>query len=104
LRASLKEKSVELTEKNDLANAKLKQMLDDQNTAEKEKQISEKLQKQLEIQMVEVKEKTTLVSNELAQVEPAVADAKDGLFIHFHDINSFVHFSSCARNQTSGIG
>jgi dynein heavy chain 1 len=81
MQSTLKEKEAELSKKNDLANAKLKQMLDDQKMAVNEKQKSEELQKQLEIQMKQVHEKTAMVQRELAEVEPAVEDARQGLKI-----------------------
>lgn len=76
LQKSLKLKSNELQEKKEAANLKLKEMLGDQQKAEEEKKFSEQLQKELAEQLKQMAEKKTFVENDLAQVEPAVAEAQ----------------------------
>ena len=49
-----------------------------QETAVNEKQLSEQLQQQLEVALAEGAEKTAAVNAELAEVEPAVAEAQNG--------------------------
>lgn len=68
LQKSLQQKEAELTEKKEAANAKLKQMLTDQQEAEKEKKASENLQKELGTQLEEIAETKMKVGKELAQV------------------------------------
>lgn len=78
----------ELQAKNDAANAKLRQMVKDQQEAEKKKVQSQEIQQQLAIQTVAIDQKREDVMADLAQVEPAVIDAQNGiLFIIF--INPF---------------
>lgn len=72
-------KSKELEEKKQAANAKLKQMMDNQQKAENEKVLSEKLRKEMESDLVEIGKKKALVGDELAQVEPAVEEAKQAV-------------------------
>uniref|UniRef100_A0A915D8F2 Dynein heavy chain n=1 Tax=Ditylenchus dipsaci TaxID=166011 RepID=A0A915D8F2_9BILA len=79
LQISLKQKSVELHEKKEAANAKLKQMLGDQQEAEKEKLLSENLQKELRVQLEEISETKKCVGSELSQVEPTVEEAKSAV-------------------------
>ena len=78
MQKSLTKKSKELEEMNEAANAKLKQMVKDQQEAEQKKTTSQNLQVELEKQREYIKEKRTLVMDELSQVEPAVNDAKQG--------------------------
>merc|ERR1711899_171728 len=61
MQKSLAVKSQELQAKNDLANAKLKQMVKDQQEAEKQRTHSQEIQKLLEIQKVEISKKTNEV-------------------------------------------
>lgn len=68
LQKSLQQKETELTEKKEAANAKLKQMLSDQQEAEKEKKASENLQKELGTQLEEIAQTKMKVGKELAQV------------------------------------
>lgn len=68
LQKSLNEKGSELKEKKEAANAKLKQMLSDQQEAEKEKRASENLQKELKTQLEEIALTKMKVGEELAQV------------------------------------
>ncbi|VDP02192.1 unnamed protein product [Soboliphyme baturini] len=79
LQKSLSLKSTELEAKNAAANAKLKQMLSDQQEAEKKKQVSEEIQAQLNKQLTEIAEKKRSVEQELAEVEPAVIDAQNAV-------------------------
>jgi len=76
LQKSLSLKSQELEAKNALANQKLKQMVKDQQEAEKKRVTSTELQSELEKQTDAIKIKKDHIVNELAQVEPALLDAK----------------------------
>ena len=68
----------ELQAKNEAANAKLKQMVKDQQEAEKKKVQSQEIQAEIEKQTVQIGEKRKGVVEDLAQVEPAVIDAQQG--------------------------
>ena len=68
----------ELEVKNEAANAKLRQMVEDQQKAEDQKVQSQIIQKELTKQMQDIKEKTQEVMADLSQVEPAVLDAQQG--------------------------
>lgn len=70
----------ELTAKNEAANAKLKQMVKDQQEAEKKKVQSQDIQAEIEKQTVRISEKRQVVMEDLAQVEPAVIDAQQGQY------------------------
>ncbi|PIK60017.1 putative cytoplasmic dynein 1 heavy chain 1 [Apostichopus japonicus] len=78
LQKSLALKSQELEAKNAAANAKLKQMVKDQQEAEQKKLTSQEIQAALTIQTKEISEKQTSVMEELSKVEPAVRDAQQG--------------------------
>lgn len=78
MQKSLAVKSQELQAKNEAANAKLKQMVKDQQEAEKKKVQSQEIQQQLAEQTVHIEQKRTEVMADLAQVEPAVIDAQNG--------------------------
>ena len=80
LQKSLASKSNELETKNAAANAKLKQMLKDQQEAEREKVKSQELAIMLKEQEAEIAEKKSAVMAELAMVKPAVEDARQGKF------------------------
>lgn len=82
MQKSLTQKSLELEQMNNAANDKLKQMVQDQQEAEKKKTMSQRLQEELANQELYINEKRTLVMNELSQVEPAVAEAKQGMVIN----------------------
>ena len=69
MQKSLAVKSSELQAKNDLANAKLKQMVKDQQEAEKQKAQSQEIQKLVEIQKVEIAAKTEEVKEDLDKVQ-----------------------------------
>ena len=79
MQKSLAVKSVELQTKNDAANAKLKQMVKDQQEAERQKNQSQEIQALLEVQKKEIAAKRTEVMGELDQVEPAVQDAQQAV-------------------------
>ncbi|KAL1512644.1 hypothetical protein ABEB36_002203 [Hypothenemus hampei] len=76
MQKSLAVKSQELQAKNEAANAKLKQMVKDQQEAEKKKVQSQEIQQQLAEQTIHIEQKRTEVMADLDQVEPAVIDAK----------------------------
>ncbi|XP_011314571.1 dynein heavy chain, cytoplasmic isoform X1 [Fopius arisanus] len=76
MQKSLAVKSQELQAKNEAANAKLRQMVKDQQEAEKKKVQSQEIQQQLAIQTVAIDQKRESVMADLAQVEPAVIDAQ----------------------------
>jgi dynein heavy chain 1 len=78
MQKSLAVKSQELQAKNDAANAKLRQMVKDQQEAEKKKVQSQEIQAELEVQTVKIAQKREDVMADLAQVEPAVIDAQQG--------------------------
>ncbi|VVD02389.1 unnamed protein product [Leptidea sinapis] len=71
MQKSLAVKSQELRAKNEAANAKLKQMVKDQQEAEKKKVESQEIQVALEKQTKEIEAKRRDVMADLAQVEPA---------------------------------
>lgn len=92
MQKSLAVKSQELQAKNEAANAKLRQMVKDQQEAEKKKVQSQEIQAELEIQTVKIEQKREFVMADLAQVEPAVIDAQTGKIIKFYCIMKY--FSS----------
>ncbi|VVD02390.1 unnamed protein product [Leptidea sinapis] len=77
MQKSLAVKSQELRAKNEAANAKLKQMVKDQQEAEKKKVESQEIQVALEKQTKEIEAKRRDVMADLAQVEPAVIEAQN---------------------------
>lgn len=79
LQKSLASKSNDLEAKNQAANAKLKEMLKDQQEAEREKVKSQELQLMLKKQETEIAEKTAAVMADLAQVKPAVEEARQAV-------------------------
>ncbi|XP_070577189.1 cytoplasmic dynein 1 heavy chain 1-like [Ptychodera flava] len=79
LQKSLSLKSQELEAKNAMANAKLKQMVKDQQEAEKKKVTSQEIQAALKKQTKAIAEKKEYVMEDLAKVEPAVIDAKQAV-------------------------
>ncbi|XP_054005626.1 dynein heavy chain, cytoplasmic isoform X1 [Hylaeus anthracinus] len=79
MQKSLAIKSQELHAKNEAANAKLRQMVKDQQEAEKKKVQSQEIQQQLAIQTVTINQKRDDVMADLAQVEPAVIDAQNAV-------------------------
>ncbi|XP_063237430.1 dynein heavy chain, cytoplasmic isoform X2 [Bacillus rossius redtenbacheri] len=79
MQKSLAVKSQELQAKNEAANAKLRQMVKDQQEAEKKKVQSQEIQAELEVQTVKIGQKQEFVMADLAQVEPAVIDAQQAV-------------------------
>lgn len=79
LQKSLQQKGAELEQKKNAANAKLKEMLADQQQAEKDKTLSEQLQKELAQQLEQIAARNATVKAELDQVMPAVEDAKQAV-------------------------
>lgn len=64
--------------KNEAANAKLRQMVKDQQEAEKKKVQSQEIQSEIEQQTIQIAQKREDVMADLALVEPAVIDAQQG--------------------------
>nr|XP_018911901.1 PREDICTED: dynein heavy chain, cytoplasmic [Bemisia tabaci] len=79
MQKSLAVKSRELQAKNEAANAKLKQMVKDQQEAEQKKVQSQEIQSEIEKQTVEIAQKREFVMADLAQVEPAVIEAQQAV-------------------------
>ncbi|XP_034246592.1 dynein heavy chain, cytoplasmic-like isoform X2 [Thrips palmi] len=79
LQKSSKVISQELAAMNEAANAKLEQMEKDRQEAEKKKVESQDIQADIERQTVDISEKRDAVKMKLAQVEPAVIDAKQAV-------------------------
>lgn len=86
LQKSLAVKRAELEKKNNDANLKLKQMMNDQQEAEKKKVTSQDLQHTINIQMDEIEKKKATVMDDLSKVEPAVAEAQNGTKIFKYSI------------------
>ena len=84
LQASLFIKKNELERKNALANQKLKEMVKDQQEAEKRKVTSQEIQEQLRVQTQSIKSKREVVLGDLAKVEPAVKEAQNGQLLCCH--------------------
>ncbi|XP_073982188.1 dynein heavy chain, cytoplasmic isoform X4 [Rhodnius prolixus] len=79
MQKSLAVKSQELQAKNDAANAKLRQMVKDQQEAEKKKVQSQEIQTEIEKQKLLIAQKREGVMADLALVEPAVIDAQQAV-------------------------
>ena len=79
MQKSLAVKSAELQAKNEAANAKLKQMVKDQQEAEKQKTQSQEISKLLEVEKVTIAAKKKEVMADLEQVEPAVIEAQNAV-------------------------
>lgn len=79
MQKSLAVKSQELQAKNEAANAKLKQMVKDQQEAEKRKVQSQEIQTEIEKQTIQIAQKQEHVKADLAQVEPAVIEAQQAV-------------------------
>lgn len=71
--------------KNDAANAKLRQMVKDQQEAEKKKVQSQEIQTEIEKQKLLIAQKREGVMADLALVEPAVIDAQQGNYFIFNE-------------------
>ncbi|KAL1138869.1 hypothetical protein AAG570_008931 [Ranatra chinensis] len=79
MQKSLAVKSQELQAKNEAANAKLRQMVKDQQEAEKKKVQSQEIQSEIEKQKIQIAQKREFVMADLAQVEPAVIEAQQAV-------------------------
>jgi dynein heavy chain 1 len=76
MQKTLAQKSQLLNAKNEAANAKLKQMVQDQQAAEAKKVTSIEIGKELDAKKIFINEKQSMVVAELAGVEPAIEEAK----------------------------
>ena len=76
LKAGLSAKTVELREKEGLANNKLQQMVADQNVAEKRKDEAERMSKEVEEQQIAINERKEEAQRELDMAEPALKSAQ----------------------------
>jgi len=79
LQASLGNQKTLLTAKTKEADAKVAQMVQDQNDAERKKQECEALAKELAAQNETIATRRAVVEGELAKVEPMLADARDSV-------------------------
>jgi dynein heavy chain 1 len=79
LKAGLATKSVELREKETLANNKLQQMVADQNEAQKKKEEAKKMSAEVERQQVAIAERKDKAQKELDEAEPALISAKNSV-------------------------
>jgi dynein heavy chain 1 len=76
LRKSLAIKEKDLKAKEAEATEKLKKMVEDETTAKEQKNESEKIQAQLEIQTKNIEERRSVVLRDLENAEPAVEEAR----------------------------
>ena len=81
LRKDLAVKSIELTEKDNAASVKLKQMLNDQQEAERNKLKSEEIKEELRKKQQGTDVSKNEVTKELSTVQPLLVDAENGEFI-----------------------
>ena len=72
-------KTVELREKEALANNKLQQMVADQNEAQKRKEEAEKMSMEVERQQVAIAERKEKAQSELDEAEPALTSAQNSV-------------------------
>ena len=79
LQKSLAIKRNELEQKNVAANLKLKEMIKDQQEAEKQKITSQELQTRLQHQLKEIAVNKQQVTSQLENVEPAVIEAQQAV-------------------------
>ncbi|XP_053373809.1 cytoplasmic dynein 1 heavy chain 1-like isoform X4 [Mercenaria mercenaria] len=79
LQKSLSVKRIELEDKNNAANSKLKQMVKDQQEAERKKVTSQEIQQALREQTKVIQEKQVDVKEDLDKVEPAVIEAQQAV-------------------------
>lgn len=79
LKVGLGQKTVSLREKESLANAKLQQMVGDQNIAEKQKQIAEDMGRKVEKQQAEIDLRKAEAQRDLDQAEPALIEAQNSV-------------------------
>lgn len=69
----------DLEQKNDEANKKLTLMLEEQNNAEKSKEISIKTSEEVKIMQVEIAKRQEEVNNDLGKAEPALLEAQESV-------------------------
>ena len=79
LKVGLASKTVELREKEVLANNKLQQMVADQNEAQKRKDEAEKMSIEVDKQQVAIAERKEKAQSELEEAEPALISARDSV-------------------------
>ena len=79
LKTSLSAKTIELREKEALANSKLQQMVADQNEAQKRKEEAEKMSVDVDRQQVAIAERKEKAQSELDEAEPALNSAKSSV-------------------------
>jgi len=79
LKTSLSAKTIELREKEALANSKLQQMVADQNEAQKRKEEAEKMSLDADRQQVAIAERKEKAQSELDEAEPALNSAKSSV-------------------------
>jgi dynein heavy chain 1, cytosolic len=79
LKTSLSAKTIELREKETLANNKLQQMVADQNEAQKRKEEAEKMSVDVDRQRVAIAERKEKAQSELDEAEPALNSAKSSV-------------------------
>lgn len=79
LKSGLASKSVELKEKEILANNKLQQMVADQNEAQKRKEEAEKMSIEVERQQIAIADRKEKAQKELDEAEPALISAKNSV-------------------------
>ncbi len=79
LKVGLAAKTVELREKETLANNKLQQMVADQNEAQKRKTEAEKMSVEVDQQQVAIAERKEKAQTELDEAEPALISARDSV-------------------------
>lgn len=79
LKSGLATKSIELKEKETLANNKLQQMVADQNEAQKRKEEAEKMSVEVERQQIAIAERKEKAQKELDEAEPALISAKNSV-------------------------
>ena len=78
-RLVLSAKTIELQEKEALANSKLQQMVADQNEAQKRKEEAEKMSLDVDRQQVAIAERKEKAQSELDEAEPALNSAKSSV-------------------------
>ena len=79
LKTSLSAKTIELREKEALANSKLQQMVADQNEAQKRKEEAERMSVDVDRQQVAITELKEKAQSELDEAEPALNSAKSSV-------------------------
>ncbi|CAN6639183.1 dynein heavy chain, cytoplasmic [Trichomonascus vanleenenianus] len=79
LRSNLAEKKAQLEAKSNEAKDMLRQMVNDQNEAERKREASIEIQHALDIQEKNIGERQQVVMNDLARAEPAVLEAQQSV-------------------------